>query len=227
MLKTVYQKCNEKTIFVSKYLQDITVGAKNSYVIYNCLDDDFISQRNFDLTEKNEKNTILFVGSLRKYKGVDEFVALAKSLSEHPFEMVLSATNDEIERYFEKTELPENLTIYPLQSDLHPFYQRAKLLLQLSHPDKNIETFGLTILEAMAYGIPAIVPNVGGPIELIDNEINGFTVNPFDIEFIREKITLLLENKEIYQNFSDKALQKSTQFDKEKMIPEIEKYILE
>jgi len=228
LLKKNYAKYNEKTIFVSQYLQEITENTKESAVIYNCLDDDFIRQRDlyFSLPEKEEKNTILFVGSLRKYKGIDEFTKLAGFLPDYRFEMVLSASDDEIKQYF-KSELPENLTIFPLQSNLHTFYQRAKLLLQLSHPDECIETFGMTILEAIAYGVPAIVPNVGGVIELIDNEKNGFTVNPLDIEFVKEKIILLMQNGKIYQNFAENALQKSKQFDKEKMITEIEKYISE
>jgi glycosyltransferase involved in cell wall biosynthesis len=228
LLKTVYAKCNTKTIFVSKYLQNITATAKKNCVIYNCLDDDFVVQRDlyFASVEKKEKNTILLVSSLRKYKGVDEFVELAKMLSGYQFEMVLSATNDEIKQYFQ-TKLPENLTIYPLQNNLHPFYQRTRVLLQLSHPDEWIETFGLTILEAIAYGVPAIVPNVGGPIELIEDELNGYTANPLDVEFIKQQIILLMENECVYQKFSGNALQKSQQFDKEKMTTEIEKYILE
>ena len=49
--------------------------------------------------------------------------------------------------------------------------------MNLSDPELCIETFGLTIIEGMAYGLPAIVPNVGGPTEIVLNGYNGYTID--------------------------------------------------
>jgi glycosyltransferase involved in cell wall biosynthesis len=119
----------------------------------------------------------------------------------------------------------DNLTVYPAQNNLHPFYQRAMLLLQLSHPESCVETFGLTILEAMAYGVPAIVPNVGGPVELIENGINGYTINPHDLDLITLKIKDFMEDRQLYEHFSAEALRKSHIFSESQMIDSIEQYI--
>lgn len=227
-LKLFYQLCNTKTIFVSKYLQQQTQGVKSSCVIYNCLDKDFIESRDnyFSSDCSAAAESILFVSSLKSFKGVDEFVVLAQKLPEYRFEMVLSATVEEINQYFASVCIPLNLKIFPLQKNLHSFYQRARILLQLSHPNKWVETFGLTILEAMSYAVPCIVPNVGGPLELVDNGINGYVVNPLDIDTVILQINSLMSNDAKHKKFSEESLLKSAQFDLNLMTKQIEQYIL-
>ena len=51
----------------------------------------------------------------------------------------------------------------------------------------------MTILEAMPYGIPAVVPNVGGPLELIENGYNGYSVDVRDTESLVYHIKLALD----------------------------------
>jgi glycosyltransferase involved in cell wall biosynthesis len=87
---------------------------------------------------------------------------------------VVNATEKEIQEYFKGKEIPKQLIIYPTQTDTHPFYQEASVILNLSHPDLWVETFGLTILEGMRYGLPAIVAPVGGVTELVEDNKNGF-----------------------------------------------------
>lgn len=79
--------------------------------------------------------------SLREYKGVNEFVNLAYSLANNTFTLVLNASQKEINNYFNRQKLPNNIKIYPAQSDVHPFYQNSHLILNLSHPLKWVENF--------------------------------------------------------------------------------------
>jgi sucrose synthase len=44
------------------------------------------------------------------------------------------------------------------------------------------EAFGLTILEAMITGLPTFATQFGGPMEIIQNKVNGFYVNPTHLE---------------------------------------------
>jgi glycosyltransferase involved in cell wall biosynthesis len=221
-----YKYCQQKSIFVSKYLQDITGSQGNSIVIYNSLSPDFLNK--IEIWNKNgnsDQKNILMVGSLRIFKGIYEFIELSQRLPQFSFELVVSASLHEVENFKAKINVPSNLLIFSQQTNLHPFYQKTKVLLQLSHPNTWIETFGLTILEAMVYGIPAIVPNVGGPIELIDNGVNGFVVDPLNIDLLVEKVKLLMENETLYSKFSAAAIEKSKQFDHDRMINEIERYL--
>lgn len=50
------------------------------------------------------------------------------------------------------------------------------------------EAFGLTILEAMISGLPTFATQFGGPLEIIQDQVNGFYINPTDLEETATKI---------------------------------------
>ena len=48
------------------------------------------------------------------------------------------------------------------------------------------EAFGLTILEAMISGLPTFATRFGGPLEIIQDTVNGFYINPTHLEEMAE-----------------------------------------
>ncbi len=50
------------------------------------------------------------------------------------------------------------------------------------------EAFGLTILEAMISGVPTFGTQFGGPLEIIQDKVNGFLINPTHHEEMAQKI---------------------------------------
>jgi sucrose synthase len=52
----------------------------------------------------------------------------------------------------------------------------------------RFEAFGLMLLEAMASGLPTFATHFGGPLEIIQDGVNGFHINPTDLEGTAEKI---------------------------------------
>lgn len=55
------------------------------------------------------------------------------------------------------------------------------------------EAFGLTILEAMASGLPTFAPRFGGPLEIIESGVNGFLMDTSDPELIGESLEEFVE----------------------------------
>ena len=206
----VFNHTKATRIFVSKYLEEqypIRKGCP-SIVKYNTLPKSFLDKVNVVPIEERHRNTIIMIASLSKVKGLFTYVDVARKMPDYRFVLILSANKEKIENFFVET-LPNNLTIYPSQSDIHPFLQKADLMLNLSIPSLWIETFGMTILEAMAYGIPSIVPNVGGPTELIIDGYNGYCIdvtNVDEIVFSIERIMQEVNYKFFVNNSSERFL---------------------
>ena len=211
-----------KSIFVSRYLYDnSSIANKKKELIYNALSPEF-TLRAEKYIHKNLSDNILMICSLRIFKGVFIFVDIAKCLSQFKFTLVVNGTDDEIRSFFRGEDLPENLEILSSKSDVHPYYERAFLVLNLSIPTLWIETFGLTILEAMTYGIPVLIPEVGGISELIDNGVEGFRVDAEKKELVISKIKELYSDKKEYLKFSANAKKRAATFSYPKMIERIE-----
>jgi L-malate glycosyltransferase len=219
LLKTFANKTADTAIYVSNNLMELeALPDVEGKVVYNGLSKDFIAKAKINKNKNNDVFRILMLCSLKDYKGVPEFIELAKRLPNYEFELVVNATDNEIQNYFGTPPNYKNLTIFSVQSNVHPFYQRADLVLNLSHPETWVETFGMTILEAMYYGIPCIVPPVGGPVELIDNGVQGFLIDQRHLDIVIEKINLIATDKALYQSFSDAAQRKAKTFSVENMI---------
>ena len=209
-LRSIISLTSDKIIFVSKYVKEIeNFENKEQIIIYNALersivDDQKVIKKDF---------IVLMVCSLKTYKGIFEFIKLACLLKDLRFYLVLNASKDEIKEYLKNTEKSANLVIFERQNDLSKFYEESSLLLNLSRPNECQETFGLTILEGMEYGLPSIVPPVGGPIEIVRENIEGYQISCYEIEKIADKIKYLIENKDVYEKISHNAKKRAKDFD--------------
>ena len=202
----------DKIVFVSEYLLKQESLINNQELLYNVLESDFAEKADLSRNLKKGIPVVLMICSLKIYKGIDEFLELAKRNSSYIFKLVVNATEHEIQEYFKDKEIPELLIIYPTQTDTHSFYQEASIILNLSHPDLWVETFGLTILEGMRYGLPAIVAPVGGVTELVEDNKNGFLVDSKNTDELSEKLNHILNNPSVYKSFSQASYEKSLLF---------------
>ena len=219
-LRSVIKLTAKKIIFVSNAVKDSEQfeGVKD-YVVYNALSQYFVSKASeHNLNAKKDAFNVLMLASLKEYKGVHEFIEIAKSLesNEHiSFSLVINATNKDVDSYFRDKDVTDNIEILASQSDVIPFYKKASLVLNLSHVAAWVETFGLTILEAIAFGIPVIVPPVGGPTEIVSDGVEGYLISSDETNRIAEKIKALSLNKEEWTRLSKNALERSKDFNEE------------
>lgn len=158
------------------------------------------------------------LGSLKRYKGTQEFVALAEKLSHFQFELVLNETPENIDLFWKECGMtkPKNLTVYPRQNNVASFYNRASIVLNLTDKRLAIETFGLTALEAMSAGLPVIVPTVGGIAEMVENGVNGYKLDVTALDDIAARITEMLMDRSLYLRLSAGALSVASRYDSKK-----------
>jgi len=89
-------------------------------------------------------------------------------------------------------------------SDMSEFYKGLNLYLNTSIH----EGIPMSILEAMAHGLPVIAQNVGGLHEIVDDGIQGYLVNEKDPGAFADKCILLYKNKVLWKKMSQAAREK-------------------
>ena len=67
------------------------------------------------------------------------------------------------------------------------------------------QSWGLTVFEAMSAGIPTLVSNSVGAIELLHNGEDAIIVEPKDVREIADQMIALMEDGEYYNRISEKA----------------------
>ncbi len=203
----------DAAIYVSDYLRTQEPLSYDSYTVYNALSENFVKKTKIDFVKEERQDfSVLMLCSLKRYKGIEEYVKLAEQLDRYKFELVLNAQWEQINEYFKDISIPQNMTLFDVQEDVHPFYRRADLLLNCSRPDMWVETFGMTALEGMAYGLPVVVPPVGGIAEVVVDKVSGFHIDCRDVVGLVESIHLLATHPTIYQTFSQKAQERANEF---------------
>ena len=227
ILAKIMQWIASDIICVSQYQRSFLRRKKRVHIVPNALQESFTARLTPDSGRAFEAKRVLMLGSLKGYKGTDEFIALAKRMNKYSFELVINDSQENIDQYLKERDIAptSNLAIYPRQEDVTPFYNRASLVLNLTNKTQAIETFGLTALEAMAAGLPVIVPTVGGIAEMVTDGENGFKIDVQELDKIEKAVEDILTNGKIYLSLSSNALGKSKLYYPKQMIEHIAKVL--
>ena len=214
LLCAVASRTAHQALCVSEHVRT-TLGlpVARQAVVHNSLADSFMRRAlAADPYQPAAPFVVLMACSLRDYKGVPEFVALARTLPELHFELVLNAAPAAVAAFAAGQVLPANLTLFPATADMHPHYARAAVVVNLSRPDEWVETFGMTVLEGLAYGRPVIVPPVGGVAEVNLPARTGFALNGRDLPALQQTLRLLHADPRQYAHLAAAARQRALAF---------------
>ena len=162
--------------------------------------------------------TVGYLSRVQSEKGASVYLKLAE-LNPH---LIFMIAGPDMGRYASQP-LPDNLVYVG-------FHPREKLPVIYNAFDvycfpsmSGEETFGLTVLEAMACGVPPVVPNFDGvpsvvgdaglvaDAENFEQDIATLVSYPCPMSFT-EKINTLLDNTEMWETLSEKARQRALLF---------------
>lgn len=227
-LAIAMQKLAYEIICVSRYQASFLKRKEGVTVIPNALPQEFIERLIHVPEAAFERKRVLMLGSLKLYKGPLEFIELAKRMPQFAFELVVNDTQQSINKFMDEHQIKmgSNLTVYPRQNDVVPFYNHASLVLNLSDKKQFVETFGLTALEAMSAGLPVIVPTEGGIAEMVKDGVNGYKIDVQELDKIVETIHQILSDRTIYYRLANNASAYSKQFCSTTIIDKSEKFFL-
>ncbi|MCU0321511.1 MAG: glycosyltransferase family 4 protein [Chitinophagaceae bacterium] len=201
-------------IFVSNYVaKAMEFGVAKTNILYNCVSDDyFFEEINDNSKDKTDQFRVAMACSFKKYKGVVEFINLAKLIPEFKFHLILNTNHEELNYFKESIKFPSNIIIDVNVKQVKNLLKNADLILNLSIPKLFVETFGLSLIEGMALGKPVIAPPLGGPTEFVENGKNGFLIDSSDTEELRRKIIYLASDIEFYSYLSENAKKTAERF---------------
>lgn len=83
------------------------------------------------------------------------------------------------------------------------------------------ESFGMVIIEGMALGKTVIASKAGGPLEIVEDGVDGFLTPPGDAAALSETILQVLSVPNLPQTFSQAARQKAATFSTERLALEV------
>ena len=157
---------------------------------------------------KEQKNNYIYVGRIEESKGIYGLLKVWEQLDDI-FVLTIVGGGD-IEEELRDKYAKKNIIFKGKQNRQETLNNiaKSKYLIQ---PSVWYETFGLTIIEAMSFGVPVIGFNIGTRDDFIDDGKNGFLV---DKENLNEVIMKSFECKEKeYDKLSKNAILKSKEFE--------------
>lgn len=172
---------------------------------------------------QKEKQDYIYVGRLEESKGIYELLKVWKQLDERFFLSVIGGGEIEDEL---KKEFPYANIIFKgkcSREDTLKSISNSKYLIQ---PSLSYETFGLTIIEAMSFGVPVIGFDIGARGDFIKDGINGFLSDKNNFKSAIEKS---FDYKE-YDSLSENAIETAKLYENDYVLGkqiEIYKNILE
>lgn len=69
-----------------------------------------------------------------------------------------------------------------------------------------VESFPLTLVEAMAVGVPIVCPRIGGIPEMVAEEFNGLMFPPADDDALADAIVRILKNQQLAKYLRENGL---------------------
>lgn len=164
-----------------------------------------IQQINRKYGLKNKK-VVLFTGRLTQNKGVEYLIKAAKDIQGTILIVGGGYDKKRLEGIISEKKIQNViLTGYIKSSEselFHAFYERADVYVS---PSVWEEPLGLTILEAMAAGVPVIATKKGGIVSVIRDGENGFFIRARNSKQIAETVNKLLLDDELREKISKNA----------------------
>lgn len=226
-LTGVMQRLADSIICVSAHQASYLGRKEGVTVIPNALDPAFATRLRPAPEKAFERKEVLMLGSLKGYKGVGEFLELARRLPQFRFRLVLNEEPASVEQWLasEGVKRPDNVTVSARVMDVAALYNGASVVVNLSRPDLFVETFGLTALEAMACGLPVVVPPVGGIAEMVDDGVEGYKIDVRDMDRLTGCVGRLLTDRQMYLACAEAALRRASRFDADRTVDAVARVI--
>lgn len=213
-------------------------------VVYNAIDieknsglediDEVYKEVAATIVKSNNKIKIGMAGRINRWKGQKLFVDMAKLVSEENDNVEFLIAGDvykgedyildDLKGYILESGVKDKIGLLGQVDNMSNFYKKLDIFVL---PSIQPEPFGLVVIEAMNNKLPVVATNHGGPVEIIDNNIDGFLVDYKDANEMAQVVNKLIKDKELRNYIAANAEKKvKEKFNVSRYVDEIS-YILE
>lgn len=157
---------NSKSEFIAKGLTSKKVIITSNFINNNSLDSARVIQ--------SELKNIVYVGHIQREKGSFELIEVARHFKDIKFTLVGPVGND-----IDVKKCPENMIFEGKKppEEVKSYLQKADVFVFPSYT----EGFSMSLLEAMASGLPVVATDVGANPDMIEN-YGGFLCAPQNVQ---------------------------------------------
>ncbi len=212
-LTTKEKLCPKKEIEVIHNFYDPTPSKKDKHKL------------RWDLKLPANDFLLIHLSNLRPVKRVQDLLSIMKLLKEEKKIKLVIASGADFSGYLKlarKMRVENKIKVLRDVKDIAPVIQACNLGIFTSQS----ESFGLSILECMSYGLPVIATNVGGVPEVIQDKVSGRIYKVGDIKNMAKTIMSLRDDQKKYSEMSIKAKEIAKEFVSENIVGKYEKIYL-
>jgi len=161
-----------------------------------------------------KKLRLINVGSLINRKNQSFLIDVAVLLRKKNVDFLLVLLGDGVNRAKLQKKITENnlenfVKLMGNVDNVEDYLRNSDIYVHSSFS----EPFGLSIIEAMATGLPVVTIDGKGNRDLIENGKNGFILYEQNVELFADKIIELWSNKALYESMSHYAQEFAKKFD--------------
>lgn len=202
MYEIIFQKAfdvSDAVIAVSKageksYEQVYSVPQGKKYIVYNGIGSELINTGKQNVVDGCQPYKLLYIGRLNKIKGVDLLLRAVSTLK-NDYELQLSIVGDGPERGTLESLMGdlglEHIVCFCGESmDIQKYLSNADIFI---YPSTCQEVFGISLVEALSYGVPCVANCLGGIPEIIQDGYNGILTEETSSEGLTIAIKKLLD----------------------------------
>jgi glycosyltransferase involved in cell wall biosynthesis len=176
--------------------------------LYENPDVDKISSLRRDLALPEESKVVIMVAGLRPEKAHEALLQAASRLVPDRPDLRYLLVGDgprrqELEQMAHRLNLRRSVAFVGERSDIPDLLNLADLLVLPSYA--AVETLPLSVMEAMAAGVPVIASRVGSVPDMIEDGVNGRLISPGSAEDLASAITELIDNEPLARAMASAA----------------------
>lgn len=150
--------------------------------------------------------TLICVGTLYHIKNHKFLINAFKKLLDKGYDLKLQLLGDgvlrnELEQLVNDLDLNDKVEFKGVIDNVSVYLQKADIYCASS----LVEGLPISVLEAMACGLPVVTTKAGGVVDIVFNDVNGYVSDNFDIDEYVSLVEKIIVNKDLRISMSKES----------------------